>query len=132
MAAVSISCSPAFMSATGPSKSPAARPAPARVPSSNAEEFRRPLKAHTFNGSSSTDPLNRPPPAIKPDAPDAFETNADADNDDDSDGLDVARGSIDLSDLPIELVSLTDRSDRPPLMRLPSASADPTTASSSP
>ncbi|KAH7354218.1 hypothetical protein B0T11DRAFT_125403 [Plectosphaerella cucumerina] len=96
------------MSATGPSKSPAARPTPARVPSSNAEEFRRPLKAHTFNGSSSTDPLNRPPPAIKPDAPDAFETNADADNDDDSDGLDVARGSIDLSDLPIELVSLTD------------------------
>lgn len=130
MAAVSISYSPAFMSATSLSKSPAARPTPARVPSSNAEEFRRPLKAHTFNGSSSTDPLNRPPPAIKPDAPDAFETNADADNDDDSDGLDVARGSIDLSDLPIELVSLTDRSDCP-LMLPRGASADPTTASSS-
>jgi hypothetical protein len=131
MAAVSISYSPAFMSAAVPSKSPAARPTPARVPSSNAEEFRRPLKAHTFNGSSSTDPLNRPLPAIKPDAPDAFETNADADNDDDSDGLDVARGSIDLSDLPIELVSLTDRSDRP-LMLPRGASADPTSASSSP
>lgn len=41
--------------------------------------------------------------------PDAFETNEKSDEDDSSDVLEPGRGSIDLDELPIELVSLTDR-----------------------
>ncbi|KAL2753817.1 hypothetical protein ACRALDRAFT_2029564 [Sodiomyces alcalophilus JCM 7366] len=42
------------------------------------------------------------------DAPDAFETHQENNAEDSNDGLDPGRGSIDLDDLPIELVSLTD------------------------
>lgn len=100
-----------FMASTGPSKSPPARPNLARVPSSTGDggkdEPRQAVKkAHTFADTST---LARTQSSESTRGPDAFETHADVDNDDDSDGADVIRGSIDLSDLPIELVSLTDR-----------------------
>lgn len=103
-----------FMATTGPLESTAARPNPARVPSSTGDSIkddpRRPMKkAHTFADSSSLEPLTKIQSSESSRGPDAFETSAGGDNDDDSDGADMIRGSIDLGDLPIELVSLTDR-----------------------
>ena len=102
-----------FMATAGPPESTAARPNPGRAPSSTADNSkddpRRPMKkAHTFADTNSLEPLAKMQSSESSRGPDAFETSA-GDNDDDSDGADMIRGSIDLGDLPIELVSLTDR-----------------------
>ncbi|KAK1580547.1 uncharacterized protein LY79DRAFT_303687 [Colletotrichum navitas] len=102
---------------TGPSKSPAARPSTIRTPSftrqsEDSDPLRVPKRAQTFQNGTATDPLATSTISsisTQPDsseAPDAFETAArpSTDNDDGFDG----RGSVDLGELPIELVSLTD------------------------
>ncbi|EEY16716.1 conserved hypothetical protein [Verticillium alfalfae VaMs.102] len=67
-----------------------------------------PRRAQTFhNGAAVVAPLSKAPPPAEIERPDAFETGQDADEDED-DGIDPGRGSVDLDDLPIELVSLTD------------------------
>ena len=104
----------AFMATATPPTSTSARPNPARAPSSTEDygknDPRRPIKkAHTFADTSSLEPLAKIQSSESKHGPDAFETNAWGENDDDSDGADVIRGSIDLGDLPIELVTLTDR-----------------------
>ncbi|TQN67075.1 Vacuolar protein sorting-associated protein 9b, partial [Colletotrichum shisoi] len=106
------------MSSTGPSRSPAARPSTIRAPSftrqsEDSDPLRVPKRAQTFHNGTTTDPLavapatpGKPTLANEPEAPDAFETagRPSTDNDDGFDG----RGSVDLGELPIELVSLTD------------------------
>ncbi|EQB46816.1 hypothetical protein CGLO_14106 [Colletotrichum gloeosporioides Cg-14] len=104
-----------LMASTGPSKSPAARPSTIRAPSftrqsEDSDPLRVPKRAQTFQNGSAPDPLATPAvpskskQADEPEAPDAFETRPSTDNDDGFDG----RGSVDLGELPIELVSLTD------------------------
>nr|XP_036586622.1 uncharacterized protein CTRU02_03210 [Colletotrichum truncatum]KAF6797179.1 hypothetical protein CTRU02_03210 [Colletotrichum truncatum] len=103
------------MAPPGPSKSPAARPSTIRAPSftrqsEDSDPLRVPKRAQTFQNGTTPDPLVTPAvsskskPADESDAPDAFETRPSMDNDDGFDG----RGSVDLGELPIELVSLTD------------------------
>ncbi|OHE93813.1 hypothetical protein CORC01_10939 [Colletotrichum orchidophilum] len=108
------------MSSTGPSKSPAARPNTIRAPSftrqsEDSDPLRVSKRAQTFHNGTAADPLTTTPtvaskaqqkPADEPEGPDAFETagRPSTDNDDGFDG----RGSVDLGELPIELVSLTD------------------------
>ncbi|KAK1964510.1 hypothetical protein LY78DRAFT_142674 [Colletotrichum sublineola] len=96
---------------TGPSKSPAARPSTIRTPSftrqsEDSDPLRVPKRAQTFQNGTVTDPLATPTQPDGSEAPDAFETTGrpSTDNDDGFDG----RGSVDLGELPIELVSLTD------------------------
>ncbi|GKT88431.1 vps9 domain protein [Colletotrichum tofieldiae] len=105
------------MSSTGPSKSLAARPGTIRTPSftrqsEDSDPLRVPKRAQTFQNGTTTDPLatpvisSLPTQPDEPEAPDAFETagRPSTDNDEGFDG----RGSVDLGELPIELVSLTD------------------------
>lgn len=54
-----------------------------------------PKRAHTFQNDGTAQ------------QPDAFETSQDADDHDET--ADHGRGSVDLDELPIELVTLTDR-----------------------
>ncbi|OLN85810.1 Vacuolar protein sorting-associated protein 9b [Colletotrichum chlorophyti] len=104
------------MASTGPSKVPAARPNTIRTPSftrqsEDSDPLRVPKRAQTFQNGTIPDPMATRPvvpskatPVDEPEAPDAFETRPSTDNDDSYDG----RGSVDLGELPIELVSLTD------------------------
>ncbi|CRK22095.1 hypothetical protein BN1723_012574 [Verticillium longisporum] len=66
-----------------------------------------PRRAQTFQNGAAVAPLSKATPPEEIERPDAFETGQDADEDED-DGIDPGRGSVDLDDLPIELVSLTD------------------------
>ncbi|PNH43891.1 hypothetical protein VD0003_g9534 [Verticillium dahliae] len=66
-----------------------------------------PRRAQTFHNGAAVAPLTKATPPEEIERPDAFETGQDADEDED-DGIDPGRGSVDLDDLPIELVSLTD------------------------
>ncbi|KAF6820546.1 hypothetical protein CSOJ01_00802 [Colletotrichum sojae] len=104
-----------LMASTGISKSAAARPNTIRAPSftrqsEDSDPLRLPKRAQTFQNGATVDPLATPAvsstskPADDSEAPDAFETRPSTDNDDGFDG----RGSVDLGELPIELVSLTD------------------------
>ncbi|KAM3470170.1 hypothetical protein MY5147_006565 [Beauveria neobassiana] len=77
------------------------KPAAARINSHDASQSRQtststqlPKRAHTFHNDGATQ------------RPDAFETSEDADDHDEA--ADTARKSVDLDELPIELVSLTD------------------------
>ncbi|WYZ40642.1 hypothetical protein EsH8_IV_000983 [Colletotrichum jinshuiense] len=103
------------MASTAPSKATAARPATIRTPSftrqsEDSDPLRLPKRAQTFQNGTTVDLSTTPTssgkskPADEPDAPDAFETRPSTDNDEGFDG----RGSVDLGELPIELVSLTD------------------------
>lgn len=81
------------------------KPSAPRVNSHDASRSRKasdslqmPKRAHTYHAE----------PAGQDDAPDAFETSQDADDNDD-DTADQTRSSIDLDELPIELITLTDR-----------------------
>ncbi|KAK1523067.1 hypothetical protein CPAR01_13920 [Colletotrichum paranaense] len=114
-----------IMASTGPSKSPATRPNTIRAPSftrqsEDSDPLRVPKRAQTFQNGTAADPLTtttttttptvaskvQQKPVDEPEGPDAFETagRPSTDNDDGFDG----RGSVDLGELPIELVSLTD------------------------
>ncbi|KAF9872722.1 hypothetical protein CkaCkLH20_09901 [Colletotrichum karsti] len=103
------------MASTGPSKSSGARPNTIRAPSftrqsEDSDPLRVPKRAQTFQNGAASDALATPAvsskskPVDETEAPDAFETRPSTDNDDGFDG----RGSVDLGELPIELVSLTD------------------------
>lgn len=61
-----------------------------------------PKRAHTFHNGSI--------PEVQPnyDAPDAFDTAEHSENDD---VTETARASVELDELPIELITLTDRYD---------------------
>ncbi|KAM3535892.1 hypothetical protein MY4038_000942 [Beauveria bassiana] len=91
------------MASTASSDRPVAssKPAAARINSHDASQSRQtsastqlPKRAHTFHNDGATQ------------RPDAFETSEDADDHDEA--ADTARKSVDLDELPIELVSLTD------------------------
>src|SRR5262245_27032418 len=97
---------------TGPPKV-GSRPTPLRpttFPRHGNEEdlLRVPRRANTFQNGTTTDKPSRAVSArailveVPPDSPDAFETT---DNDDGEAG----RASVDMGELPIELVSLIDR-----------------------
>ncbi|KAM0738956.1 hypothetical protein ACQRIT_006693 [Beauveria bassiana] len=91
------------MASTASSDRPvtSSKPAAARINSHDASQSRQtststqlPKRAHTFHNDGATQ------------RPDAFETSEDADDHDEA--ADTARKSVDLDELPIELVSLTD------------------------
>jgi hypothetical protein len=96
----------AFMASTASSKGAGSKPSPLRFNTPNKNESSEPLKplrrANTFqNGSASQ--ISASKAEVEPESPDAFDT---VDNDDGTDGI---RTSVDLDELPIELISLTDR-----------------------
>ena len=104
-----------FMATADESNKPGPRPSPLR-PQSLARSERKdtraspepPRRAHTFQngtpiGAPSRTVSARVPPMDHPLSPDTFEST------DPDDGLDPPRASVDMDELPIELVSLTDR-----------------------
>ncbi|KAJ3487824.1 hypothetical protein NLG97_g6321 [Lecanicillium saksenae] len=95
------------MASASPDAAVSGKPAAARVNSHDAPQSRLtrdgiqlPKRAHTFqnDGARGQDDQAQPP--------DAFETSQDTD--DNEEPADTGRGSIDLDELPIELVTLTD------------------------
>jgi len=81
------------------------RPAASRAPSfpqhspgavADRDSLKPPKRAHTFHNGA---------PAGPSDGPDAFETS----ETDPEDNVEVTRASVELDDLPIELITLTDR-----------------------
>jgi hypothetical protein len=107
------SVSEIFMASTGQSKAPGARPSPIRPgatprqdKSEDTDSPKVPRRAHTFqNGTAveATASRSKEMNADVPESPDAFETT---DNDE---VVEHPRASVDLDELPIELISLTDR-----------------------
>ncbi|TDZ29282.1 Vacuolar protein sorting-associated protein 9b [Colletotrichum spinosum] len=104
-----------LMASPSPSKSTSSRPGTIRAPSftrqsEDSDPLRVPKRAQTFQNGTTADPVpatpapNLPKPTNENEAPDAFETRQSMENEDGFDG----RGSVDLGELPIELVSLTD------------------------
>lgn len=97
------------MASTGPDTVPSDKKPPAsRVNSHDAPPSRKasgslqmPKRAHTFHNDNASSSA-RPPEGL-----DAFETSQDADENDNAG--DNARKSVDLDELPIELITLTDR-----------------------
>jgi hypothetical protein len=77
---------------------------PRPVPDEN-EALRPPKRAHTFQNGS---PGEKSPAPQTNDSehPDTFETG---DNSDDDAANEITRASIELDDLPIELITLTDK-----------------------
>lgn len=93
---------------------PAGRPGPVRISSfspqtsqtsqTDHDNLRLPKRAHTFqNGSLVDNPLEDDADTK---APDAFETGEHSEAED---GPETTRASIELDDLPIELITMTDR-----------------------
>ncbi|KAK4069928.1 uncharacterized protein Triagg1_6723 [Trichoderma aggressivum f. europaeum] len=89
---------------------PAARPSPDRLssyshqPSTTSTASREtPKRAHTFHSSSPSE--KHGDAGAKAGAPDTFDTAENSDNDEPPE---ITRASIELDDLPIELITLTD------------------------
>ena len=88
-----------------------ARPAPERGASyshqsttTTAPRIEPPKRAHTFHSASPSEKLGTA--GTDAEAPDTFDT---ADNSDNEEFPEITRNSIELDDLPIELITLTDR-----------------------
>lgn len=103
-----------FMSPQTKDGSDAARPGATRVATfsqqtqpNEDERLKLPKRANTFEHASLTE-KNRAKADAEPAGPDAFETG---DNTDNEDNIEITRASIELDDLPIELITLTDRYD---------------------
>lgn len=101
-----------YMASPGNDESAAARPTATRVATfsqptqaGNDDPLTLPKRAHTFENAALTD-ANRAKVDDSETGPDAFETG---DNTDHEDNIEVTRASIELDDLPIELITLTDR-----------------------
>ena len=82
------------------------KPSPSRLQShdgtggrKNSDPSKRMKRANTFHNDHQPDPKES-------NAPDAFETSEHTDNDE---PVDNTRASIELDELPIELITLTDR-----------------------
>lgn len=91
---------------------PATRPSPDRLASysnqlnSNSKpSFPTPQRAHTFHSPSPSEKNGDAGANTK--TPDTFDTTEN--NSDNEDFPEITRASIDLDDLPIELITLTDR-----------------------
>jgi hypothetical protein len=103
-----------FMSSTATPKGSGARPSPLRPTTFNKSDKsdepdsqKPPKRASTFqNGttaaSRSVSSRTATPVMDLPQSPDAFETT------DNEDGGELVRASVDMDELPIELISLTD------------------------
>lgn len=78
------------------------------------DSLKPPKRAHTFhNGSPAERHRDKATGRDGGDAPDAFETSRTLMDVDDN--IEITRASVDLNDLPIELITLTDRCvARPP------------------
>ena len=103
-----------LMASPTPSKTVGTKPSPLRFNRAEDDDEStptRPIKrANTYQNGTSTTPMSSRSVSAAarvthtvPDSPDAFETT------DNEDGPDAGRASVDLDELPIELVSLTDR-----------------------
>lgn len=91
---------------------PATRPSPDRnasysnQPNSNSKSsFPTPKRAHTYHSPSASE--KNGDAAATTDTPDTFDTTEN--NSDNEDFPEIPRASIELDDLPIELITLTDR-----------------------
>lgn len=100
------------MAPQNPKDTPVARPGAALIPSFSIsstqdapDRLAPPKRAHTIQNGATTEKL-RDRSDGHASAPDAFDTSEHTDNED---GNDVIRTSVDLDDLPIELITLTDR-----------------------
>lgn len=76
---------------------------PIRTPSATADPLTSPKRAHTFHNDGESGQAGDHGKVAQPDA---FETSEHTDNDD---AVENTRNSIELDDLPIELITLTDR-----------------------
>ncbi|POR37962.1 Vacuolar protein sorting-associated protein 9b [Tolypocladium paradoxum] len=103
-----------FMASQSSKPSRPARQGATRMPSypepagrDHSDSLKPPKRAHTFhNGSPAERHRDKTTGADGADAPDAFETSetpTDAD-----DNIEITRASVELDDLPIELITLTD------------------------
>ncbi|KAI9166747.1 Vacuolar protein sorting-associated protein 9b [Paramyrothecium foliicola] len=100
-----------FMASQAPGKPSQPRPGITRlssfssnpVPDEN-DSLKPPKRAHTFQNGSPVEKQHSTSTGASH-APDAFET---ADGSDDEAGIEITRASIELDELPIELISLTD------------------------
>ena len=88
------------MSSTDSASAPRSELSPART--RDDAKLNVPKRAHTFQSGTDTERTS-PFDAAQADQPDAHEPT---DNDDPGD---AARASVDMGELPIELISLTDR-----------------------
>lgn len=76
---------------------------PTRTPSATADPLTSPKRANTIHNDGDSSQVGERGKVAQPDA---FETSEHTDNDD---VVENTRNSIELDDLPIELITLTDR-----------------------
>lgn len=100
-----------FMASHGRDRASSGHSSPGRIRSNSSraspaefDPLRPPKRSHTIQNDSKGSTFREL--AEKADGPDAFETSEHTDNED---VADAGRGSIDLDELPIELITLTDR-----------------------
>lgn len=100
-----------FMASHGRSTASSGHSSPGRIRSNSSraspadsDPLRPPKRSHTIQNDGKGSTFKEL--AEEAEGPDAFETSEQTDNEEIAD---AGRGSIDLDDLPIELITLTDR-----------------------